>query len=197
MSSTSDSDLTGVRLDASSLRVLAHPLRSRLLSALRRGGPATATELAQTLGTNSGATSYHLRKLESVGLVADTGEGEGKRRLWRAATDFHEWDASDFVGDEDSETALNWLARDYHRQLGQQFERWLDVEGSWPVEWRDVAGQSDSFVIVTSEQAEALQTELRGVLAKYRRVGQTDPGARRLAAYTVLVPMDLDKPPAS
>ena len=134
MSSTSDSDLTGVRLDASSLRVLAHPLRSRLLSALRRGGPATATELAQTLGTNSGATSYHLRKLESVGLVADTGEGEGKRRLWRAATDFHEWDASDFVGDEDSETALNWLARDYHRQLGQQFERWLDVEGSWPVE---------------------------------------------------------------
>jgi DNA-binding transcriptional ArsR family regulator len=197
MSSTSDSDLTGVRLDASSLRVLAHPLRSRLLSALRRGGPATATELAQTLGTNSGATSYHLRKLESVGLVADTGEGEGKRRLWRAATDFHEWDASDFVGDEDSETALNWLARDYHRQLGQQFERWLDVEGSWPVEWRDVAGQSDSFVIVTSEQAEALQTELRGVLAKYRRVGQADPGARRLAAYTVLVPMDLDKPPAS
>jgi len=71
------------------------------------------------------------------------------------------------------------------------------VEGSWPVEWRDVAGQSDSFVIVTSEQAEALQTELRGVLAKYRRVGQADPGARRLAAYTVLVPMDLDKPPAS
>ena len=64
MSSTSDSDLTGVRLDASALRVLAHPLRSRLLSALRRGGPATATELAKTLGTNSGATSYHLRKLE-------------------------------------------------------------------------------------------------------------------------------------
>ena len=52
-------------------------------------------------------------------------------------------------------------------------------------------------MIVTSEQAEALQTELRGVLAKYRRVGQADPGARRLAAYTVLVPMDLDKPPAS
>src|SRR5674536_30776 len=91
MSSTSDSDLTGLRLDASALRVLAHPLRSRLLSALRRGGPATTTELAKTLGTNSGATSYHLRKLESVGLVADTGEGEGKRRLWRAATDFHQW----------------------------------------------------------------------------------------------------------
>src|SRR5688500_7119435 len=89
-------ELTGIRLDATSLRVLAHPLRSRLLSQLRIGGPATATDLAAELGTNSGATSYHLRKLESVGLVADTGEGEGKRRLWRAATDFHSYYPSDF-----------------------------------------------------------------------------------------------------
>src|SRR5665647_2056761 len=192
MSSTSDSDLTGVRLDASALRVLAHPLRSRLLSALRRGGPAIATELAKTLGTNSGATSYHLRKLESVGLVADTGEGEGKRRLWRAATDFHQWDASDFVGDEDSETALNWLVRDYVRQLGQQFERWLDVEGSWPVEWRDAAGLSDSFVIATAEQARALGAELGEVVARYRLVGQGDPEAKRLIVHTVLLPTDLE-----
>ena len=63
--------------------MLAHPLRSRLLSArCGSGGPATATALAAQLSTNSGATSYHLRKLESVGLVADTGEGAGKQRLW-------------------------------------------------------------------------------------------------------------------
>ena len=35
-----------LRLDATALRVLAHPLRSRLLSQLRLHGPATATELA-------------------------------------------------------------------------------------------------------------------------------------------------------
>ena len=29
-------ELTGIRLDAASLRVLAHPLRSRLLAELRR-----------------------------------------------------------------------------------------------------------------------------------------------------------------
>ena len=51
-------ELTGIRLDAGALRVLAHPLRSRLLSTLRVGGPATATDLAAQLGTNSGATSY-------------------------------------------------------------------------------------------------------------------------------------------
>ena len=54
-------------LTPESLRVLAHPLRSRLLAQLRMGGPATATDLAAKLDTNSGATSYHLRKLESVG----------------------------------------------------------------------------------------------------------------------------------
>ena len=64
--------------------MLAHPLRSRLLAQLRLHGPATATDLADVLDTNTGATSYHLRKLESVGLVTDTGTGEGKRRVWEA-----------------------------------------------------------------------------------------------------------------
>jgi DNA-binding transcriptional ArsR family regulator len=195
MTSTNDSGPTGLRLDAVALRVLAHPLRSRILSALRIGGPATATELAHTLTTNSGATSYHLRKLESVGLVADTGEGAGKRRVWRAATDFHQWNVSDFAGDDDSETALNWLVRDYLHSLGQRFERWLDVEGSWPIEWRDAAGMSDSFVLATAGQAEALQAEIDEVLAKYRLAGQGLPDARRLAVYSVIYPMDLDEPP--
>ena len=188
-------DLTGLRLDASALKVLAHPLRSRLLGALRVHGPATATDLAGRLSTNSGATSYHLRKLESVGLVEDTGEGEGKRRLWRASTDFHTWDPSDFDGDEDSETALNWLVRDYARHFGEQFDRWLDVEGSWPLEWRDAVGMSDGFVVATAEQVEELKVELEELLSRYRRVGQGNPNARRLAVYSAIYPLDLDRAP--
>ena len=188
-------DMTGLRLDAAALKVLAHPLRARLLSSLRVGGPATATDLAARLGTNSGATSYHLRKLESVGLVEDTGDGEGKRRLWRAATDFHTWDPSDFAGDEDSETALNWLVRDYARHFAEQFERWLDVEATWPMAWRDAAGMSDSFIVAPAEQVEQLKAELDEVLARYRRVGQGNPNARRLAVYSALYPLDLDRIP--
>ena len=196
-STTTIGDLTGLRLDATALKVLAHPLRSRLLGALRIDGPATATDLAARLGTNSGATSYHLRKLESVGLVSDTGEGEGKRRLWRAATDFHTWEPSDFAGDEDSETALNWLVRDYARHFGEQFDRWLDVEGTWPVEWRDAAGMSDGFVVATAEQVEQLKAELDELLLKYRRVGQGNPNARRLAVYSAIYPLDLDRVPTA
>lgn len=188
-------DMTGLRLDSAAVKVLAHPLRSRLLSALRVDGPATATDLATRLGTNSGATSYHLRKLESVGLVEDTGEGEGKRRLWRAATDYHSWEPSDFEGDEDSETALNWLVRDYARHFNEQFERWLDVEEFWPMAWRDAAGMSDGFVIATPEQVQQLKAELDEVIARYRRVGQGNPNARRLAVYSAIYPLDLDRAP--
>lgn len=192
----SSGDLTGIRLDATSLRVLAHPLRSRLLSTLRVGGPATATDLAAALDTNSGATSYHLRKLESVGLVTDTGEGEGKRRLWRAATDFHSYYPSDFAGDEDSETALNWLARDYVRHFSQQAERWVDASPSWPPAWQDACGSSDDMVLLTSEQLRAMREEIGEVVARYRRVGQGNPDAKRIAVYLFAYALDLDSVPA-
>lgn len=194
-SPTQIGDMTGLRLDAAAVKVLAHPLRSRLLSALRLDGPATATDLAARLSTNSGATSYHLRKLESVGLVSDNGEGEGKRRLWQAATDFHTWDASDFAGDEDSETALNWLVRDYARHFSEKFEQWLNVQETWPVEWRDAAGMSDNIMVATPEQIEQLKAELDELLLRYRRVGQGNPKARRLAVYYAAYPLDLDRVP--
>lgn len=184
-----------IRLDARAVKVLAHPLRSRLLGALRGAGPSTATDLSARLDTNSGATSYHLRKLESVGLVEDTGEGEGKRRLWRAASEYHSWKSSDFEGDEDSETALNWLTRDYVRHLGERSERWLDVEGSWPMAWRDVLGVNDDSVVATAEQVRAMYAEIDAVIKKYRRVGQGSPQARRVSVWTVMYPIDLDKAP--
>ena len=112
-------------LDARAIRVLAHPLRSRVLSQLRRR-PATATELAAALHTNTGATSYHLRKLESVGLVTDTGEGEGKRRLWRAAraTTPGQLGVPRRRGRHDRS---GWLERDYIRQFAARAEHWQDA----------------------------------------------------------------------
>jgi DNA-binding transcriptional ArsR family regulator len=184
-----------VRLDARSLKVLAHPMRSRLLGALRGAGPSTATDLAGRLGTNSGATSYHLRKLAEVGLVEDTGEGEGKRRLWQAASSYTQWQTSDFAGDEDSETALNWLSRDYLRYLGEKGERWLDVEGEWPLEWRDALGMNDDSVLATAEQVRAMYAEIDDVVKRYRRVGQGNPAARRVSVWTVMYPIDLDRTP--
>ena len=183
-----------IQLDAAAVRVLAHPLRSRLLSALRLHGPATATELAARLDTNTGATSYHLRKLESVGLVTDTGEGEGKRRLWRAASRSHGWRTSDFADDDDAATSLNWLTRDYVRTVAEHMQRWFDVEHAWPAEWQDALGLSDDVVLVTAAQARELEEEIGALLARYREAGSDDPDARRVSVWYLMHPLDTELP---
>lgn len=187
---------SSLRLDSRALVVLAHPLRSRLLSALRLHGPATATDLAQRLGTNTGATSYHLRKLESVGLVADTGEGEGKRRVWSPSTWSHEYVPSDFEHDPDAEAALGWLSRHYAQQFSERLGRWYDAQDSWPAAWRDACGQGDDRVLVTAEQAARLTEEIGELLARYRLAGEGDPTAREVQAGYALTPVDPGEPPA-
>lgn len=178
-----------LQLDAHALRVLAHPLRSRLLSELRLHGPATATELADRLATNTGATSYHLRKLETVGLVADTDTGAGKRRVWEAATRGHSWEPSDFVGDEQAEESITWLTRHYVAQTVERTEQWLQHERGWPQEWRDALGYTDDGVTVTPEQARALFLELQELIGRYREAGKGDPAARRVLVSAQALPV--------
>jgi predicted ArsR family transcriptional regulator len=177
-----------IHLDAAALRVLAHPLRSRLLSQLRMNGAATATELANRLTTNTGATSYHLRKLESVGLVRDTGAGSGKRRVWQAASRGHAWTASEFAGDEDSEASLAWLSRHYFTELQARADQWFADERAWSREWRDALGYGDDGVHVTAAQAEAMRAEIQDVVTKYRHAGHGDPDAADLLVHTILLP---------
>ena len=185
---------TGIRLDSTAIKVLAHPLRSRLLSALRRDGAATATDLAGALGTNSGATSYHLRKLESVGLVRDTGEGEGKRRLWEASTRSHSWDPSQFADDEDARTAMGWLTRDYVHQHAALHERWIEVSEDWSPQWQDACGSSDDSLLLTAELAQRLAGDVQALFDRYREAGAGHPDAERVFVWFVSNPQDLDRP---
>lgn len=180
-------------LESDPVRMLAHPLRSRLVASLRQLGPSTATDLARELSTNSGATSYHLRKLAEVGLVVDTGAGDARRRVWTAAERPAAQVRSD-VGDEDTATAINWLERDWLRHFTEKFDRWLDVRTGWPRRWRDAAGMNDHVVVVTAEQLSAMHDELREVLERYRRAGQGNPGAKRIAAYLTFYPVDMEHP---
>ena len=195
MSPAEHDPLHQMRLSPVALRMLAHPLRSRLLSQLRTRGEATATRLAADLGTHTGATSYHLRRLAEAGLVVDTGTGDGRRRVWAPASELPSWSPSDVADDEDAATTLTWLERDYLRHLGEHTERWLDVSSTWPVAWQDAMGVDDLGVLVTPAQAEAMRAEIRAVLERYRRAGQGNPSARRVSAWYVAYPVDLDSPP--
>lgn len=71
--------------DPATLRLLAHPLRHRIMQHLQHG-PANSTALARALGESTGATSYHLRQMARHGFVEEVPErSRGRERWWRAA----------------------------------------------------------------------------------------------------------------
>ncbi|HEX6877520.1 MAG TPA: helix-turn-helix domain-containing protein [Nocardioidaceae bacterium] len=188
-----------VRLDERALRVLAHPLRTRLLSLLRADGPATATTLARALDTNTGATSYHLRKLAEVGLVEETADGRGRERWWRAAHDMHSWSVSDFVGQPDAEAAREWLEGEYFRSFTEHMERWVAEAADWPLEWRDAAGASDYILRLTPAELREMSSEIYALLERYRTLGASRSGAdeadgdrRRVLFYMHAIPQAED-----
>ncbi len=184
---------TVLRLDPRALKVLAHPFRSRLLTALRINGPATATTLAEVLETNTGATSYHLRKLASVGLVDEVEGGRGRERWWRAATEMHSWTERDVAGDPDGQAATDWLRRHYLRWFLDRYQAWLDVHGSWPLEWQEAAGASDVALRLTPARLEAFQAEFQELFERYRETSPDttdDPDAEIVQVYLYAFPFD-------
>ena len=58
--------------EADELSALAHPLRLRILEALRT--PAAAATVARAVGQSRQNVNYHLKELESAGLVRRAGE---------------------------------------------------------------------------------------------------------------------------
>lgn len=183
---------TILRLDPRGLKVLAHPLRSRLLTALREHGPATATALAERLGTNTGATSYHLRKLASVGLVEETEDGRGRERWWRAATEMHGWTERDVAGDPDAQAATDWLRRHYLAFFVERYGAWLDEQASWPLSWQDVAGSSDYALRLSPAGLAAFQAEVEAVFQRFRGdpAQAADDGAEIVQVYLYAFPLE-------
>ncbi|MEE4542198.1 helix-turn-helix domain-containing protein [Streptomyces sp. V4-01] len=168
-------DATGgdvLPLDPRSLRALAHPLRMRLLSALRDHGPATASSLAARLGESSGATSYHLRQLAAHGFVEDDPDrGNGRERWWRAVHRGTSLDtARNFLDHPDPEvrgaldTYLHEVATDHAAQLGT----WLGTLQDWPDAWRE-SGDLSSFTLrLTPELAAELGAKVHALIESYR-----------------------------
>ncbi|GAA4443142.1 helix-turn-helix domain-containing protein [Phytohabitans houttuyneae] len=163
-------DESGVTLDSRQLRVLAHPLRSRLLSALRLDGPATATTLAAAMGSNTGATSYHLRQLAAVGLVVEDAEqGRGRERWWRAAHDSHSWYSRDVAGDPDDRAAATWLTEYQVRLFAEMIAGWVRDHYTHPPAWRDAAEVSDFGLTLPADRLRALNDDLHAVIERYER----------------------------
>jgi DNA-binding transcriptional ArsR family regulator len=186
--------MKNIELDSRAMRVLAHPLRSRLLSQLRLHGAANATALAERLGTNTGATSYHLRKLAEVGLVEETAEGTGKQRFWVAAQDSHSWRNTEYADDPDAQAALGWLRRQQVRYLAERAERWEQERARWPEAWQDAASMSDVILTVDATQLDELMEELYAVLLRYRDLPPGEDG-RQVVVHVAAAPAEPEEAP--
>lgn len=182
-----------IQLDSRALRVLAHPLRARLLSELRLHGPANATALARKLDTNTGATSYHLRKLAEVKLVFETGQGTGKERFWAAAQDSHGWRDTD-ADDPDTKAAAGWLRQHYWQHFAERFMRWEQVRDDWPAHWQDAASMSDAIVELNAEQLGELMEELYALVLRYREM-EPGEGHRQFVVNLLAMPAEPEDVP--
>ncbi|MGI5482546.1 ArsR/SmtB family transcription factor [Streptomyces lavendofoliae] len=168
------------QLDPRSLRGLAHPLRIRLLSALRHHGPATASQLADRLGESSGATSYHLRQLASYGFVEDAPErGKGRERWWQAVHQGTSWDPA-LLDEEDAETrgAVNVLLHEIATIHGQELSTWIGTMRDWSAEWVRNADVSDFTLRLGPHQVRELGEKIHALVNTYRDAEPDEDAAK-------------------
>jgi DNA-binding transcriptional ArsR family regulator len=130
--------------------------------------------LAQRLGLSSGATSYHLRRLESGGFIEeDPGRGNGRDRWWRAAHRATWCDPSAVPpGERDASAAyLRAVALLY----AERMQRAVGGYPTLPHAWLDTWMLSDYRLRLTSTEHGRLLAELLG---GDRPVPRGGPGQR-------------------
>ncbi|MET7765314.1 helix-turn-helix domain-containing protein [Streptomyces sp. NPDC005393] len=174
-------------LDPRSLRGLAHPLRMRLLGALREYGPATASQLADRLGESSGATSYHLRQLAAHGFVKDDPErGKGRERWWKAAHSGTRVGAEELRRHPDPSVrgALNTLLHENATIHAQEMSTWLGTMHDWPSRWRLASDMSDFSLRLTPELAQEMRDKVHEVIESYREK-EVDRNSENSAPFRV------------
>ncbi|MBD0293346.1 MAG: helix-turn-helix transcriptional regulator [Jiangellaceae bacterium] len=174
--------------DPAALRAVAHPLRVRLLAALRADGPATASQLGRRFGESSGSTSYHLRQLARFGFVEpDPDQPNARDRRWRAVHEFTSWRDSDFADDEEGQAAIA-LIRDRQRanldRTATQF-----VAQEWDNAWRDAAGMSDLLARLSPASLTALHNQVVTLIRQYEARDDAAPDAERVAIWLAGYPV--------
>jgi DNA-binding transcriptional ArsR family regulator len=178
--------------DASELRVLAHPVRLRLLQVLNERGAATATEVAELIGESPANCSWHLRQLAKYGFVEETGGGRGRQRPWRPTRQTLQW------GDSDESGAVAAASDELTATLLEQefagLRSWLAWWRTDPPDWRDAASLGQTHTWLTVEELAEVNAEITALLLRHRE-RMRDPAkrpaaARRIRMFAWAVPAD-------
>jgi DNA-binding transcriptional ArsR family regulator len=176
--------------DVAALKAIAHPLRVRLLGALRMDGPATASELARRFNESSGATSYHLRQLARFGYVEDDPEQPNARdRRWRAAHQYTSWSDADLAGDPEGAEAARWMRERQRAFAARVATAFDDARDSWSAEWQRAAGQNDLAARLTPASLTELTERVQALAEEYAARDAGAPEAEQVVIYLAGFPV--------
>lgn len=179
------------------IECVASTVRAGLMDRLEAEGPATARELAAWLGMPPDRVYYHLRQLQSVGLVVERGKRPGRRR---AEAEFAlaaaRWHIRYEPLSPRKAKALDKLTRVMLRQAGRDFAAGLPAQpicghgperNLWSLRLESRLGAGDLARI---------NHHLQAILAILRRPRAPRGGGRLHALTWVLAPLEDGEQPA-
>ncbi|WP_093899649.1 helix-turn-helix domain-containing protein [Streptomyces sp. Ncost-T10-10d] len=178
--------LTGPDLKAF-YKALSNPVRRDILSYLGEHGEANSTSVAKALGESTGTTSYHLRKLADLKLIAEIEErSTGRERWWKSLmTNIFTPPGLEMTADErEAAVKIGALKMTHDLSLVVRAYAGYDASEGWNQIYR--AG-----LRMTKEQVAAFTEEYQALLHKYASgPGEHPPGARQMAVRLVMLPDD-------
>jgi DNA-binding transcriptional ArsR family regulator len=148
------------------MRALAHPVRLSLVELLTLDGPHTATQAAEKVGESPSNCSFHLRQLAKYGFVEETGDGSGRQRPWRMTrigTQF-----SNVQADPETTIAAGALSEIIQERALQRWRHWRASAASYPQQWQQVGGYSDTVWWVTPDEQRQLDAQIFELAMRYR-----------------------------
>ena len=162
--------------DAVLMRVMAHPLRMRIVGSLRVDGPATSALLARRLDTDSGQTSHHLRLLARHGFVEEAPElgrgAHGRERWWKASHRTTIFDG----GSREDEAAIDRTSRAAWAAWIEAFHAQV-AQGRWSPPWQAAGVGSDQVIRTTPERLDRLREQIWRLVEQART---NEPGAEQV-----------------
>ncbi|GAA4536861.1 ArsR/SmtB family transcription factor [Amycolatopsis samaneae] len=176
--------LTGADIKAL-YKALSNPVRRDILSYLGDHGEANSTSVAKALGESTGTTSYHLRKLAELKLIAEIEDrSNGRERWWRSLTkDIYTPPGLEMTPDErEAATRLGALKMSHDLGLVVSAYSGYDTAGGWNQIYR-------SGLRMTEEQIASFVEEYQNLIWKYvNEPGEKPPGSRQMAVRLYMLP---------
>ncbi|MFJ6196474.1 ArsR/SmtB family transcription factor [Micromonospora sp. NPDC092111] len=171
--------------DSRVLAALSHPLRRRLMDALKVDGPATVGMLAERTDQAPANISHHMKVLAAGDLVTEAPElaRDRRERWWKLVTRGVRWNNHDFDADPaaravaDAATSLN-----LDRQVALA-RAWHAADETTQAAWGDGPFSADRWLRLTPDELAELGTELTDLLARWADRAVPDDGRDRQPVF--------------